>query len=613
MDKKELQEFYSGHVKSLSADILKLKRRGRAYLAGELLTFLLAFASFSYYCVGGLKPMYLVIALIFFAEYIVVRVYDSRNDKRILRLMRLRLVYGNELRYLDGDFTCFDRGDSFIDSQHAYSYDLDLYGKNSLFNRINRTVTSGGNERLAEMLGYLSLNKNKIELRRHAIYCLADNETWRSQFVAEGQRITENGISEMKTIDTGAILSAFDKAAKLKLPTWMATCWSSIASFLLMVGLFYLIVMAVIGLFPASFAIMYAILLLFLVLSLTAGPLRKIGNTIGSLLEQTQLFISLIHHISTLKPQGDELETIHSTLFGDHNNALEAFDKLSNTLSAIDRRGNVLGMILGNIFFHTDFHTVRGFLNWQETYASSLSKWVDAVSRIDALVSMATFMYNEQNTVEPELLGSHDIVYKAENLRHPFLGDKCVGNDFEIKHLNYYIVTGANMAGKSTFLRSVGINYVLAMNGMRVFSDRFQISMFALFTSMRTSDDLSQGVSYFNAELLRLSKLIDFCSQNKSTLIILDEILKGTNSVDKLRGSRLFLEEIAKMNVAGIVATHDLELSKMETDYPDRFHNYCFEIQLADILTYSYKISKGVAHNQNATYLLQRMIAGELS
>lgn len=252
---------------------------------------------------------------------------------------------------------------------------------------------------------------------------------------------------------------------------------------------------------------------------------------------------------------------------------------------------------------------------------------MDIVSEMDAMVSMADFRYNHPEATDAEILNdtmtldTHDthtsheaqkysmpIVFESKNLYHPFLGVKAVKNDFSIKDGNYYIITGANMAGKSTFLRSLGVNYILAMAGMPVFADSLKVSRFRLFSSMRTSDDLTHGISYFNAELLRLEQLLQFC-QDKScrTLIILDEILKGTNSVDKLNGSRLFLESIAQLPVSGIIATHDLELSKM-SEQKSCFHNYCFEIELGTDVTYTYKIQPGVAQNQNATFLLKHLI-----
>ena len=181
----------------------------------------------------------------------------------------------------------------------------------------------------------------------------------------------------------------------------------------------------------------------------------------------------------------------------------------------------------------SDYFLVRRFLKWQRLYMGSIGEWVDAVSRMDALVSMAGFRFNEPKAVDAEVTGSDKVVYDARGLYHPFLGDKAVRNDFTINDGEYYIITGANMAGKSTFLRSVGVNYVLAMNGLPVFAESLRVSVFNLFTSMRTSDDLSRGISYFNAELLRLKQLLESCRRSGRTLIILDEILKGTNSLDK--------------------------------------------------------------------------------
>ena len=153
---------------------------------------------------------------------------------------------------------------------------------------------------------------------------------------------------------------------------------------------------------------------------------------------------------------------------------------------------------------------------------------------------------------------------------------------------------------------------MLACCGMPVFADKLCISLFSLFSSMRTTDDLAHGISYFNAELLRLQQLIETCRQNRHTLIILDEILKGTNSLDKVNGSRLFLQSVSALPITGIIATHDLELSKMEQEHPDRFHNYCFEIQLSAEITYTYRLSEGVARNQNATYLLKNILKSAL-
>lgn len=250
-----------------------------------------------------------------------------------------------------------------------------------------------------------------------------------------------------------------------------------------------------------------------------------------------------------------------------------------------------------------------------------MEQWMHIISEIDAMVSMADYRYNHPEANDPEFIEIPEIMFEAKNLYHPFLGVKAVKNDFCIQDDNYYIITGANMAGKSTFLRSIGVNYILAMAGMPIFADSLKISRFRMFSSMRTTDDLTHGISYFNAELIRLEELLRFCKESSEgcgnnmhsrklrTLIILDEILKGKNSLDKLNGSRRFLEAIAKQPVSGIIATHDMELSKMEVEPSGKFHNYCFEIDLGTDVTYTYKIQKGVARNQNATFLLNKILA----
>ena len=288
--------------------------------------------------------------------------------------------------------------------------------------------------------------------------------------------------------------------------------------------------------------------------------------------------------------------------------ALHAFKQLQQTVASLDRRSNVLGLMFANALFLSDFFLVRKFLKWQDSHLKHFEQWVECLSKADALVSLATFRYNHPETVQPQIEDAPNIVYQATNLRHPFLGIKAVGNDLHIEQGQYHIVTGANMAGKSTFLRCVGVNYVLAMAGLPVFAGEMRVSCFWLFSSMRTTDDLTHGISYFNAELLRLEQLIGYCHNHPNTFIILDEILKGTNSLDKLNGSRLFLQTMSQLPASGIVATHDLELSKLEDENPSRFANYCFEIELGNDVTYSYRITRGVAQNQNATFLLKKIL-----
>ena len=359
---------------------------------------------------------------------------------------------------------------------------------------------------------------------------------------------------------------------------------------------------------PSSVPFQWGLLQLLLMIVLCSRPLHNINKTVGAVSKQMSMYVSLMETISECHFSVKDNADILSRLSSADGNALRSFKQLKRLMDSLDRNGNPLYRMLCDAFFLNDLFLVRRFAKWKSCYMPRMTEWIDAVSRFDALVSMATFRYNEPCAKEAEIVDADEVVYCAEGICHPFLGSKAVPNNFSINDSHYYIVTGANMAGKSTFLRSIGVNYILAMCGMPVFAKRLRVSIFSLFSSMRTSDDLAHGTSYFNAELLRLKQLISECKENCHTLIILDEILKGTNSADKLSGSRMFLESIAKLPVTGIIATHDLELSKMSADHPDRFHNYCFEIELTDNVTYSYKITPGVARNQNATYLLKGIL-----
>lgn len=605
----DLQKKYSTEIENLSKKIKELRGNSRKYIFLEITSFCLAVAAFAFYCTDGMKISPLLCAIAMLITYFMARRADVVNDKKIRNMTKRRLVYSREISYLKNDFTVFDDGTRYIDPQHAFTFDMDVFGPESLFNRINRTVTTGGSDMLAHSLATLPSSTNDIRLRQEAIDELSKNEEWRTEFLARGQRLTNNGKESAEKIDTTAILHAIKEVNDMRFPHRFKSKTALGLAYTSLTGFYLCVVLSIFTSLPAAVPCAWGIVQMFIIIGLTARPLREITKEADRLNKQMQSYVGLIRHIHSAKFKSKELESLQATLFCDDSDALKSFSQLDDTINRIDRRTNEMALIVFNMLFLNDFFIVRSFLRWQSNYMGRMSEWVNAVSLLDALVSMAVLRYNRPEATTAVIDNSDEVVYEAEGLYHPFLGATAVNNDFRINDGHYYIITGANMAGKSTFLRSIGINYILAMNGMPVFANRLQVSLFNIFSSMRTSDDLSHGISYFNAELLRLRQLIDSCKQHRRTLIILDEILKGTNSLDKLNGSRLFLSEISRLPVSGIIATHDLELSKMEKEYPERFHNYCFEIQLTENITYTYRISRGVARNQNATFLLKRIIS----
>lgn len=595
----DIGQYYTERIKTLSEEIALLKGNSRKMIIWLLLSFgaMVLFVVSYFAWEGGILS--LLLAVLSFTLYLFVRRKDTFYSESAEKKDKIRKVYHNELSYLNGEFSCFPSGEQYIDPKHEYTLDLDIFGPQSLFHRINRTVTTGGSDFLANELADNRVRTiAEIQERRDAIRELADREDVRIEYLA-----TSNG----QTINTARLLEVLHDVQKTRIPRWSLSLFSYIPICCSLILFYSLIVLSVFGFVSAEAPMTWGVFQLVIVYIFSSRSLNRASSPIQKTHRQLSIYISLIKQIADSRLESKESRDIILHLSEGRTDAVKSFDQLHGIFHTLGMR-NELWVFISNTFFCGDYFMVRKFLKWQDKYMTRMDEWIAAVSHFDALVSMATFRYNEPQATDAELIESDEVIYEAKGIYHPFLVGKAVRNDFSIADKNYYIITGANMAGKSTFLRSLGINYVMATCGLPVFADSLRISLYSLFSSMRTTDDLAHGISYFNAELLRLQQLIKTCKRNKQTLIILDEILRGTNSLDKLNGSRLFLQYVASLPVTGIVATHDLELSKMQQEYPDRFHNYCFEIQLSDEVTYTYKITQGVARNQNATYLLNNIL-----
>lgn len=608
--KQQLRNNYHHEAASLQQRISNLKARGRQFVTGEIASFLGIIAFIATITLSEselLKAAEGVLAAVMAVCYIIIRNKDTRNSRRITELEQLRLAYQQEEAALGGDFSAFDDGERYVDPQHPFTYDLDIFGQESLYQRINRTVTTLGAGCLAESLSRVDRHKTiqKINRYHEAINTLAapDLSDWRMRFISCGVK---------GKIDTDAILLSLPQLQKITIPHYLSSRGIKVATSLLSVGLIASIIAAIYQLVNPMLPIMWTFVNFFLVQGLAGKCLKQmltVGNKLRNEMQPLMRVVRLI----------DEIEPGHSTLIKEDvdqlKKAASSFEMLTDIVETLILRTSDAYKFFADAFCLRGFFLANTFCRWRAMASSNLTVWIDAVTDLDALVSMAQMRYDHPEagsaTIIDESQEGDPVYYEAQGLWHPFLGAKAVRNDFSIRDGNFYIVTGANMAGKSTFLRALGVNYILAMNGMPVFAERLTVSRFKLFSSMRTSDDLSHGISYFNAELRRLEQMIQFIGaptpSSSHTLLILDEILKGTNSLDKLNGSRMFLRAISDKPVAGIIATHDLELAKMEQESP-QFHNWCFEIALGTDVTYPYKITPGVAKNQNATYLLSRIL-----
>ncbi|PJI27538.1 MutS-related protein [Prevotella intermedia] len=598
---ENLNKLYKEQIAALAQSIGSLRAKSRVFVMAEVLSFAVSIGFVVLFTVLSDASWTLGAALCVLFLYFYIRNLDTKNDRKITDALALKLVYEKEVAYQTGDYTKFDAGERYLQPTHPFTFDLDVFGQGSLFQRINRTISSGGSDYLAESLSgkWESLPTTEllkhIEQRVKAIGELAKNEPFLSQFKAQGAE---------KPIDTAAVKEAFGSIHALQIPSYFGNPTFRTLLYANLVG-FYLSIFLSIGNFvPAFLPLWWGIFNFFLATFCTHKYIKLVNEAISKLKDQVRGYVNMASLIEKQSFTAAHLCELKANLSG----AMASFGQLERILQKIDNRSNEIGIVLFNCFGLLDITIIRHFLRWQRTYEPITDQWIGASSVFDALVSMATFRLNEDKAEEATVVGDNEVSYKARSIYHPFLGEKAVRNNFDIQNHEYYIITGANMAGKSTFLRTLGVNYILAMNGLPVFAEEMRVSVFRLFTNMRTTDDLTHGISYFNAELLRLKQLIASLDPNIPSLIILDEILKGTNSLDKLNGSRLFLEYISERNVTGVIATHDLELSKLEDENPQRFHNYSFEIELGTDVTYTYKIGRGVARNQNATFLLKQIL-----
>ena len=458
-------EFYNERIETLTDEIYQLNRHNRLVVVLELTAIALAIGCIVAYTMWS-SIVALVVAALFVAAYVAIRWKDSSNSRLSEQKDSIRSVYQNEVAYLDGNFSAFPSGEQYVNPHHEFTLDLDIFGPQSLFNRINRTVTTGGSDFLAKELAETRVRTiEEIEKRREAIRELSEKESLRTAFLAQARG---------RKINTTAIMEALHEVQQLhvsRLAAHQVTYIAAVSSIIVFYGL---LAGAIFGPLSGSLPMLWVLLQITAVYLLFGRTLKRVNQSINIILPRLGTYVSMIMQIVTSDLKSQEGRDIIEKLSADEQDALKSFRLLKGIISDLDQR-NEVWVPISNALYLADYFIVRRFLLWQDRYLVHIEDWIDAVSHFDALVSMATFRYNEPEATDAELLDADEVVYEARGLYHPFLGQQAVRNDFSISDQHYYIVTGANMSGKSTFLRSVGINYVLATCGMPVFAGRSSI------------------------------------------------------------------------------------------------------------------------------------------
>ena len=588
-------EYYQKQIDHYTARLKQIKKRRNLITLAKLLTF--GYMIFLIYLLinHSTQPL-LLLGIGAILVFIFLTLWDSQIIYRQHLIEELLRINTLESDYLAGNFSALDQGERFNDPAHPYAHDLDLFGEDSLFQHLNRTVTFSGTQKLVSWLLSLSKDPEVIHSRQQAAEELCAEPEWCQHFRAAGALHPTQALDAV-ILKSGPTESPFfSKHSTVRLILWIANT-------------IVIVSWAVTSFTPLPFSISLELSLLQLsALALYIKKINAYHQRLNLFLKTISNYLPLVRLIHDQSFRSPYLQKIRHSLFTPESNSLQALTQLHRIQNSLDQRGNIVIAFILNGLYLKDFHTLLRLDHWRKKYGPDIETWTDVLSEADALISMANYRFNHPAYCLPVIC--QDRLLDTEEIGHPLLkSERNVTNDFSIRSLHQIaIVTGANMAGKSTFLRTIGVNLILAQSGNVVCSRYFAFQPMTLFTSMRTTDSLSKDTSYFHAELLRLQQLVNIAQQEDKVFIILDEMLKGTNSVDKLNGSLAFLKRILSYPISGLVATHDLALGELADDFPEHFFNVCFEIvHSGSQITYDYKLHPGISSNMNASILLKQM------
>ncbi len=521
---------------------------------------------------------------------LLLRWYSDKKEVYELN-KELLAINEEEIKILEGSYSDRYDGSDFLDPSHFYSSDIDLFGPGSFFQYLNRSGLQEGRRLLSDILK--SNDIVGIERKQEAVKELSRNIPWIQKYMALA-RLTKTETPIKVILNWLLGYNSFYSKKIQNLPVFFGviSLILTLLSFLGILSFWYLG-----GWF-------------FLGLAISVSHLKKnnILNAKTSKAKETiQQYALMLNEIEGQKFNSEILQKEKSNIESEGGKASKVFKSLSDKMDRFDSRNNILVALLGNGFFLWDLHCAIQIEKWIEKNRDLVEQWFRTVSFFDAYNSLATFGFNHPEYAYPKIVPDSEYCIQAEALGHPLVPKReRVSSDLSLGQQDFFVVTGANMAGKSTFLRTTSLFVVMSNVGLPVCAKKSSYTPIKLITSMRAMDSLADQSSYFFAELTRL-QFIRKQLEKETFLVVLDEILKGTNSVDKAKGSRKLIENLSGLNVPGIIATHDLSLCEI-AQHDDNVKNYFFETEIKnDELYFDYLLKEGVCQNMNASFLLKKM------
>ena len=588
------ENFYKQNLLDLQATLKNLLKKRNVFGWLRFAMVILIACTYFIFPLGLVVVTFTILLLLIVFTRLI---YADLNNKIIIETTQnLININEDELKALAHNYYHFADGSEHIPKEHLYANDLDIFGRASLFQYINRTGSQMGSALLAEWL----LNPANTEIllqRQTAVKELSGKTEWRQQLQASGRQ---------KKIQT---------ATKQRLKQWLseADLFSNknywiVLSFVLPAVLLTIIGLNIAGIVP--YQIRNIALLFFAIIAYFIGkkaaPAHQYLSKIVSELEVLSDSIALIENLdctSTL------LKEMQAQFLQKNSTTSIELKKLKSIVSRLDLRYNPVVFIPLAVLFQWDLQQVLALEKWKRINQKNALQWFDMLAQFEAINSLATLSFNHPEWCFPILKEKHFFI-EGIQIGHPLINAaKRIDNDILINSSGeIMLITGSNMAGKSTYLRSIGINVVLAMAGAPVCAKKFTLSPVQIISSMRIADNLEESTSTFYAELKKLKTVIDKVNEGAHIFILLDEILRGTNSLDRHTGSVALLKQLIKKHAAGIIATHDVELATLKETYPQNILNYHFDAQVSnDELYFDYKLKTGVCESLNASILMKKI------
>ncbi len=588
-------EIYQEQIAKHSTELRRLEKRNGLFGWLRLVSLALAFVSLWWILVNGILIL-IPFTILFIAIFLFILAKHLNNNDAIKNLERLIQINGAEIEILDHHFAHLPGGDEFRPEHHEYANDLDIFGRASLFQYINRCNSEQAKKMFSNWL-LRPASHRTISERQEAVKELAPKLEWRQQLQSYGiahsiNISTETKIEEWLKEDLKFISKPHWKWLRFVLPAVSFTLLAFHLTGALASNAFYPLIILMLGI---SLGISKLVMPEYAKLNKVAPQLETLSDSVAWI-EKEDLKSKLL---AALKGKYID-RTARSS---------QTIKQLKKILDRTDIRLNPFVFIPLNAFIFWDLQQVLVLETWKKENKQHIGDWFHSLAEIESISSLANLSFNHPGWAFPVIEKQHGTII-ADSIGHPLIPkEKLVTNSFSTegnKGLN--LVTGSNMAGKSTFLRSVGVNIVLAMMGSPVCAESFTVSNMKVISSMRVNDNLEENTSTFYAELKKLKEVIEAVYSNEEVFLLLDEILRGTNSADRHTGSKALIKQLIRHNAAGLIATHDLELAKLADEFPEKLHNYHFDVQVAgDELYFDYKLKKGICTSMNASLLMKKI------